>query len=87
MTWALLSPERKVAVRQRVHYSLQRLGAGQTAAAIRGYARSTKEFDLLTIEETLGALEELHASGAVQMLDRDDAVLWRVPPRRAAAGS
>lgn len=86
MTWALLSPERKVAVRQRVHYSLQRLGAGQTAAAIRGYARSTKEFDLLTIEETLGALEELHASGAVQKSDRVDVVLFRVAPKRADGG-
>lgn len=76
MTWDTLSPERKIAVKRRVYRALQQIGAAH-AAGVRSRARDVREFDALTIEETIGALQEMRDSGAVQMIE-GDTVLWRV---------
>lgn len=85
--WDTLSPEARAHIRQCVHRALQRLGAGQTAAAVRVMARGTHGFDGLTLEATVAALQELRASGAVQMRDEGDSVFWRVTPPPAVSGS
>ena len=76
MTWDTLSPERKIAVKRRVYRSLQQIGTAH-AASVRSRARDVREFDSLTIEETIGALQEMRDSGAVQMIE-GETVMWRV---------
>lgn len=85
MTWESLTPEQRARVRQCVYRALQRLGAGQTAAAVRVMARGSQGFADLTLDYVVAALVELHESGAVQKQDRDTVVLWRVTPISASA--
>lgn len=85
--WESLTKEAQARIRQCVHRALQRIGPGCTAAAVRVQARATHGFDGLTLDATVAALQELRASGAVQMRDEGDSVFWRVTPPPAVSGS
>jgi hypothetical protein len=78
MTWEEQTPEQRARVRQCVHRALQRLGSGQTAAAVRVEARASNGFRDITLDYVVAALVELHESGAVERKDGKTQTVWRI---------